>query len=76
MENTILTNSSFILVTMGLASLRIYLELIGFDFNSLPITKKMGHARSRNVHRMGLIFSIGYIVLFAPQVLLGSIVLN
>lgn len=60
---------------MFLASLRIYLEIIGFDFLNLPLTKALTKNSSaeqlRRFHRMGLIFSIGFIILFAPGLLTG-----
>lgn len=58
---------------MFLASLRIYLEVIGFDFNALPMTKALSKNSSadqlKGFHRMGLIFSVGFIVLFAPSLI-------
>ena len=60
---------------MCLAGVRIYLEIMGFDFLKLPLTKSLaergGHENLKRFHRMGLIFSIGFIVLFAPQLVLG-----
>lgn len=62
-----------LIVLMFLASFRIYLEIIGFDLLSLPITKALGrnssHRQLQRFHRMGLVFSIGFIILFAPQLL-------
>lgn len=61
---------------MCLAAFRIYLEIIGFDFLRLPMTKALANRSTaealKRFHRMGLIFSIGFIVLFAPQLVLGS----
>jgi hypothetical protein len=55
---------------MCLAAFRIYLEIIGFNFSKLPLTKALSKSSSgeslERFHRMGLIFSIGFIVLFAP----------
>lgn len=60
---------------MFLASLRIYLEIIGYDFLKLPITKSAANRSSteqlRKFHRYGLIFSVGFIILFAPQLIMG-----
>lgn len=66
----------FIMVTLGLAAFRIYLEIVGFNFMELPISKQMSRDNATHFHRMGFIFSVGYIVLFAPSVLLGHIVIN
>jgi len=61
---------------MCLAGFRIYLEIIGFDFSVLPMTKKLGQMGSpdylKRFHRMGLIFSIGFIILFAPNLIFSS----
>lgn len=55
--------------------MRIYLEVIGFDFAKLPLTAKisqMGNPEQmRKWHKMGLIFSVGYLILHGPQILLG-----
>jgi len=61
---------------MFLALVRIYLEIVGFDFMALPITKNLakssGSERLKKFHRLGLIFSIGFIILFAPQLIVGQ----
>lgn len=58
---------------MCLAALRIYLEIIGFDFMSLPLTKAMTrYTPKENIqrfHKMGLVFCVGFILLFAPELL-------
>lgn len=56
---------------MCLAVLRIYLEVIRFDFSKLPITAKLDEENQKKIHRTGLILSIGHIILFAPQILLS-----
>ena len=51
------------------ALFRVYLEIIKFDFSSLPLTKGMfrGNAEeAHKFHRNGLFLSLGYIVLSAP----------
>ncbi len=53
-----------------MAVLRIYLEVINFKFSALPLTKAMGQSGAK-FHKMGLYISVGYVVLFAPQVLLS-----
>lgn len=65
-----LDNQNLIYLCMCLASLRIYLEVTGFNFQKLPITAKMGQ-NGEKVHRVGLYLSVGYIILFAPNVLLS-----
>ena len=51
------------------ALLRGYLEIVKFDFASLPVTRGMFQGyeeRARRFHRHGLFLSLGYIVLSAP----------
>ncbi len=56
-----------------LATLRIYLELIQFQFSELPITKGMlNKEQSVKFHRTGFYFSVGYLILFAPSTLLST----
>jgi hypothetical protein len=68
-------NQTLTVILLCLATFRIYLEVIGFDFTRLPMTKALanrsGEAQLRDFHRMGLIFSVGYIILFAPSFLLS-----
>ena len=50
------------------AGVRVYLEIIKFDFSVLPLTKGMFREaqRARDFHRHGFYLSLGYIVLSAP----------
>ncbi len=64
-------NDTMILVLLCLAVLRIYLEVVKFDFLALPLTRALGEERAARFHRTGLILSVGYFVLFAPGYLLG-----
>jgi hypothetical protein len=67
-------NEGAILTCLVLATFRVYLEVVGFDFSKLPLTNWLARGSSDNTmksfHRMGLIFSVGYILLFAPGFLL------
>jgi len=69
----LLENQMFILTCLILSVFRLYLELIKFDFQSLPITKLMaqrwGVQKANQVHRFGLYLSVGQIILFAPAFL-------
>ncbi len=60
---------------MFLAAFRIYLEIVGFKLTQLPLSKMMSNRSSlesvERFHRMGLFFSIGHILLFAPQLLMS-----
>jgi hypothetical protein len=63
------------LVLMMLACFRIYLEVIGFNFSELPLTKsfsnRVGTKGMEGFHRFGLYVSIGYVILFSPGILLS-----
>ena len=51
------------------AVVRVYLEIIKFDFSILPITNGMfkgDKEGARKFHRNGLYLSLGYIVVSAP----------
>ena len=58
-------NIFLLIAAMG----RVYLEVIKFDFASLPLTKGMFRGNTeeaKKFHRNGLFLSVGYIVLSAP----------
>lgn len=51
------------------AVMRVYLEIIKFDFSALPLTNGMFRGdkeQANKFHRNGLYLSLGYIVLSAP----------
>lgn len=50
------------------ALMRVYLEIIKFDFAELPLTKGMfkNSEDARRFHKSGLYFCLGYIILSAP----------
>lgn len=55
------------------ASFRIYMEIIGFNFAELPLTKQMMEPESAlKFHRTGFYFCLGYILLFGPSTLFFS----
>lgn len=68
-------NQSLSVIFLSLASFRVYLEIIGFDFSRLPLTRVISSSGSKDsmnkFHRTGLIFSVGYIILTAPSILLS-----
>ncbi len=70
MKQSFLNEEGFILLCLCLAVFRIYLEVIKFNLAQLPISKSMGQ-RGHKVHKYGLYMSVGYVLLFAPQMLLG-----
>ncbi|WP_372654660.1 hypothetical protein [Halobacteriovorax sp.] len=63
------SNQTIQIVFLVFAVVRLYLEVIGFKFENLPITSKMGDGKG--FHRTGLYFSIGYIVFTAPGLLMA-----
>ncbi|MBT3584846.1 MAG: hypothetical protein HN509_08055 [Halobacteriovoraceae bacterium] len=69
------SNQMVVLLCLSLATFRLFLEVIGFEFKALPITKKLakynGEERLERFHRWGFYFSVGYILLFAPGLLLS-----
>lgn len=69
------SNQTMIVVLLSLAVMRVYLEVIRFDFAKLPLTKGLakanGEERLQRFHRMGFYFSVGYILLFGPELLMA-----
>ncbi len=63
------SNQTMQIVFLAFAVVRLYLEVIGFKFERLPITSKMGDGKG--FHRTGLYFSIGYILFTAPGLLMA-----
>ncbi|MEK6624871.1 MAG: hypothetical protein AABY86_07885 [Bdellovibrionota bacterium] len=47
------------------------MEMMGFKLAELPVSKALFGERAKNFHRYGLYLSIGYVILFAPGILLG-----
>ena len=67
--NGIGSNQWLNIILLIAAVMRVYLEIIKFDFSALPLTKGMFKGNSeeaRKFHRTGLFLSLGYIVLSAP----------
>ncbi|PIP89819.1 MAG: hypothetical protein COW01_07715 [Bdellovibrionales bacterium CG12_big_fil_rev_8_21_14_0_65_38_15] len=59
---------------LALACFRVWLEIMGFDFNRLPLTKRLGQqiqGSGQRIHRFGLWMSIGTIIFTAPSFLLS-----
>ncbi len=66
--NGIASNQWLNIAMLIAAVLRVYLEIIKFDFAELPLTKGMfkSSVEARRFHRNGLYICLGYIVLSAP----------
>ncbi|MEE2670356.1 MAG: hypothetical protein VYA54_01500 [Bdellovibrionota bacterium] len=70
MLQSFLEDRTLILICMLLASFRIYLEIAGVNFAEFPLAKKFP-AQGEKIHKYGLYISLGYVVLFAPEILLS-----
>ncbi len=68
MKQSLIQNETVVLILLILSVVRIYLEVVGFDFAKLPLTKTM-IKNPKNFHRYGFYFSVGYFLLFAPNYL-------
>lgn len=66
-------DNEVMILLMAFAVMRVYLEIINFKFDALPLTRSAGERFGKdhlaNFHRFGLYMSIGFIILFAPEVL-------
>jgi hypothetical protein len=70
MEINWLDDHSLNVFLLCCAVFRIYLEVVGFNFASLPLTKRLPNNSQKNVHKMGFYLSVGYFILFAPSYLI------
>lgn len=64
-------NETLTLLLLVIAVFRIYLEVVGFNFEKLPLTSMMPAESRVKFHKMGFYFSLGYFVLFAPSYLMA-----
>lgn len=71
MNDSFINEQIFILTCLILSVFRIYLEVIKFDFAQLPISKKLPTQKVQQFHRFGFYMSVGFVVLFAPEILLS-----
>ena len=69
------SNNVLTLILLILASFRIWMEIVNFNFLELPLTNKLkdigGKNFAKSFHRVGLFFSVGYIIFFAPGYILA-----
>jgi hypothetical protein len=65
------SNMGLQIFLVALAGFRVYLEIIKFDFQSLPMTKTLmsNPERSAKFHKVGLYLSIGFILTMAPNIM-------
>ncbi len=59
------SSSLLSLILLLAACVRILLDIFQVDLNRLPLTAAVG-PRAQQVHRWGLIFAWGYLILFTP----------
>lgn len=71
MNQSFLNGQVLILTCLCLSVFRIYLEVIKFDFAKLPLTKALPRESIMKFHKYGFYLSVGYFVLFAPEILLS-----
>ena len=66
--NSLMGNQWFNITLLLVAVLRVYLEIIKFDFFALPLTKGIFKTKeeAHKFHRHGLYMSLGSIILSAP----------
>lgn len=65
------SNQELVVVCLILAVGRVYLELVRAPLGKLPLSAKLLGERAQGFHKMGLYLSLGYIILFAPGLLLS-----
>lgn len=63
MNESFLNNHFLILTCLILSAIRVYLEIIKFDFEKLPLTKKI---KNKKIHKVGFYLSLGNLFLFLP----------
>ena len=71
MKQTFLDNQIFILVCLTMSVIRIYLEVIKFNFAQLPMTNSLPSKSVQKIHKFGFYMSVGYFMLFAPEILVS-----
>jgi len=70
--STWMNDPHVIAICLLLAVIRIYLEVVGFDFARLPVSARlMEKSQAERFHKLGFYFSLGYFIMFAPGVLLS-----
>ena len=69
------SNELIVIFLLMIAVFRVYLEVIGVNLSELPVSQHLakwqGRDNLKTFHKRGLYFSIGYILFFAPPILLG-----
>lgn len=68
------SNEVFTASILALACFRVWLEIVGFNFAQLPLTKALGsriEGADGRFHRYGLWMSVGTIIFTAPSFLLS-----
>ncbi len=67
------SNTTLQIFLLTLAGLRIYLEIIRFKFEEMPVSKALFKSSDMLVrfHRTGLYLSVGFIITLAPSLLVS-----
>ena len=71
MKESFLDNQMLILTCLILSVIRIYLEVVKFNFAKLPLTKALPQDAQIKIHKWGFYLSVGYFLLFSPEFLLS-----
>ena len=71
MEANFLDNQYLIISCLILSVIRIYLEIVKFNFSKLPITKSLAKDTQVKFHKIGFYLSLGYFLMFLPEVILN-----
>ena len=65
------SNQEVVVLCLILAVARVYVEIVRAPLERLPLSQRFLGERAKGLHKMGLYLSLGYIVLFAPGILLA-----
>jgi hypothetical protein len=71
MEASFLDNQYLIIICLILSVIRIYLEVVKFNFATLPITKSLPKDTQVKFHKVGFYLSLSYILMFLPEFILN-----
>lgn len=70
LNTSFLDNNMLMLVFLCLAVLRIYIEILINTKYESSIVKVMREKAASKTHKMGLYFSVGYLLLMGPEYLM------
>ncbi|PIP96487.1 MAG: hypothetical protein COW00_10330 [Bdellovibrio sp. CG12_big_fil_rev_8_21_14_0_65_39_13] len=69
------SNQTLTVALLAIAFIRVFIEVLGIHPEEWPVSKFLAKSRgqewAQSFHRKGLFLSIGFILLFAPGILLS-----